>query len=158
MVNERWKRGAAASMLLLFLLAAVTGCSGKGENDKVADKFRDGESFILYVYGNSCPHCHKLEPVLDRISEETGVPYFRIDAFTESGKRQLQEWIDSGEYGLPDIRHVPALLHVRDGSFAMKLDAFDYAIENPSAELGYDIDEDRLRAFLSQADDAQASP
>lgn len=135
--------------------AWISNFSSDSSVEPIKQLFENKETFILLNYGNSCPHCHKLMPVLDVISGELNIPYYKIDTFIAKNAIGFNEMIRSGKYNLPEMKWVPTLLFVKDGQAASILDAYEYAIANAEAELGYDIDTDVIADFFRQVETAK---
>ncbi len=131
--------------------AWIANFSSSSHYEDVEEMFVNKDTFILLNYGNSCPHCHKLFPVLDEISGELNIPYAKIDTFIENNNRLFTKMIAANNYGLPEMKWVPTLLFIENGQYVSRLDAYEYAIENVDAPLGYDIDEEIISRFLLQA-------
>lgn len=131
--------------------AWISNFQDSSDGDTIKAKLDNKDSFILLVWGNSCPHCHKVMPVLDKLSDQTGVKVERIDTFIESNNKDFTKMISSGKYGLSDIKWVPTLIYVKDGKQDSVIGVYDWAIENASADLGYDLNEDFIRTFIEKA-------
>ncbi len=132
--------------------AWIANFSSSSHYADIEQRFVNKDTFVLLNYGNSCPHCHKLFPVLDEISGELNIPYAKIDTFIENNNRSFTKMIVSDKYGLPEMKWVPTLLFIENGQYVSRLDAYEYAIENANAPLGYDIDEEIIARFLLQAE------
>ncbi|MNC31301.1 hypothetical protein D3C75_796180 [compost metagenome] len=106
---------------------------------------------MLLVWGNSCPHCHKVMPVLDKLTSQTGIKVERIDTFNESNNKAYAKMVASGKYGLSEIKWVPTLVYVKNGKQQATISVYDWAVENAAADLGYDIEESKIKTFMEKA-------
>lgn len=117
---------------------------------RVEKKLKNKENFVLLLYGNSCSHCQKLMPYLDRYEEEQGWTEERIDTFLEKNNREFQKLIDGKKYGIPEIKWVPTLIAFQKGVQVAQIGIYDISAANSKATLGYDIQEDKLLEFLKK--------
>ena len=60
-------------------------------------------STLLYFYGKECPHCEKMEKILDKIEENDGALFERLEVWHHKENMALLEELDSDEGcgGLP---------------------------------------------------------
>ncbi|PZD97038.1 hypothetical protein DNH61_04765 [Paenibacillus sambharensis] len=130
--------------------AWISNFHESSDGKTIESKLNNKETFIMLVWGNSCPHCHKVMPVLDKLSADTGVKVERIDTFIESNNRKYYELFRSGKYELTEPKWVPTLVYIKNGKQVSAIGAFDWAIDNVNADLGYDIDEQVIKAYLEQ--------
>ena len=57
------------------------------------------ESDLLEFYGTECPHCIKMEPLIDRLEKETGLKLQRLEVWhNEANAKRLQQ-LDRGFCG-----------------------------------------------------------
>lgn len=131
--------------------AWISNFQESSDGDTIKKKLDKKESFILLAYGNSCPHCHKVMPVLDKLTDQTGVKIERIDTFIESNNKAFAKLVASKKYNLTDIKWVPTLIYIKDGKQTATIGASDWMIENASADLGYDINDAVIKKFIEQA-------
>lgn len=138
-------------LVLLGMILLVSACgSVSDEAQAIEEKLKNKDTFVYLVWGNTCPHCHKVMPTLDKMSAESGIPIMEIDVYIEENKRAYDQFVQSGKYGLSEIEWVPTLVYIHNGKEERTLNAFDWAIENENAELGYDIDESMIMEFIAQ--------
>lgn len=131
--------------------AWITNFGNSSDGDTIKKKLDNKDTFILLVWGNSCPHCHKVMPVLDKLSDQTGIKVERIDTFNAANNKAYAAMVASGKYGLTEIKWVPTLVYIKDGKQISAIGASDWNIENATADLGYDVNQEKLKAFIQQA-------
>jgi thiol-disulfide isomerase/thioredoxin len=131
--------------------AWISNFQVSSDGPAIEKKLENKETFILLVWGNSCPHCHKVMPVLDKLSSQTGVKVERIDTFNESNNKAYAKMAASGKYGLTQIKWVPTLVFIKDGQQQSTIGVYDWAVENATADMGYDIDDSKIKAFMEKA-------
>jgi predicted bacteriocin transport accessory protein len=131
--------------------AWISNFEDSSDGDTIKKKLDNKDTFILLVWGNSCPHCHKVMPVLDKLTDQTGVKVERIDTFNESNNTAYSKMVSSGKYGLQEIKWVPTLIYIKEGKQVSTIGVYDWAVENAAADLGYDLNEDIIKKFMEQA-------
>lgn len=53
---------------------------------------------LLFFYGEECPHCHRMMPLLDRLEAEHGVKFERLETWHDAeNARKLKEYDPGGE-------------------------------------------------------------
>lgn len=99
---------------LLFLTVILTGCGNKKElktisYDELAAKFKNNESFILYLGSSQCSHCADFRPTLEQVVSDYNLDVFYIDLakISESQYSELSKKTDLGG--------TPTVLEVKDG-------------------------------------------
>ncbi|MNC81329.1 hypothetical protein D3C75_1344260 [compost metagenome] len=75
----------------------------------------------------------------------------RIDTFNESNNKAYAKMVASGKYGLTQIKWVPTLVYIKDGQQQAVIGVYDWAVENAAADMGYDIDDSKIKAFMEKA-------
>jgi thiol-disulfide isomerase/thioredoxin len=131
--------------------AWISNFQDSSDGAAIEKKLKNKDTFMLLIWGNSCPHCHKVMPVLDKLSDQTGVKVERIDTFNEGNNKAYSKLVSSGKYGLTDVKWVPTLVYIKDGKQEATIGVYDWAIENAAADLGYDLDETKIKAFVEKA-------
>lgn len=131
--------------------AWISNFENSSDGPTIEKKLENKDTFILLVWGNSCPHCHKVMPVLDKLSSQTGIKVERIDTFNESNNKAYAKMVASNKYALTEIKWVPTLVYVKDGKQQSTISVYDWAVENAAADLGYDIDDSKIKAFMEKA-------
>lgn len=131
--------------------AWISNFQVSSDGPTIEKKLENKDTFILLVWGNSCPHCHKVMPVLDKLTSQTGIKVERIDTFNESNNKAYAKMAASGKYGLTQIKWVPTLVFIKDGQQQSTIGVYDWAVENATADMGYDIDDSKIKAFMEKA-------
>ena len=131
--------------------AWISNFQVSSDGPTIEKKLENKDTFILLVWGNSCPHCHKVMPVLDKLSSQTGVKVERIDTFNESNNKAYAKMVASAKYGLSQIKWGPTLVFIKDGQQLSTIGVYDWAVENATADMGYDIDDSKIKAFIEKA-------
>ena len=57
------------------------------------------ESDLLEFYGTECPHCIKMEPLIDRLEKETGLKLQRLEVWHNEANAKLLQQLDRGFCG-----------------------------------------------------------
>jgi len=105
-IKHYWgKRVRASSPLLLFLLIclviAPVAASRGGADDGIVD--------VYYFYGEGCPHCSNVEPILGSIEDSYPVRVHRYEVYGDGDNLQLFNDV-SDSYGIPLVdRGVPTV-------------------------------------------------
>ena len=111
------------------------------ENEKVA---------IFYFYGDTCPHCHKFNPILDKVVQKHQLTVYSFNTFNEENGIALQQFTESGTYQFPPVEYVPMIVVMQNQQLMWIFGANQWAVQNPDAELGYDINEQLVDEFFGQ--------
>lgn len=51
---------------------------------------------LLEFYGRECPHCHNMDPLVDRLEKETGVKLEKIEVWHNTENAKKMEEYDKG--------------------------------------------------------------
>lgn len=113
-------------------------------------KVEGEESVVLYLFGNTCPHCIKYKPVLDDMVEKHKVKVYSFDIFIEQNNKDFKELLTNNTYGLKDIEYVPMMIVFKNGEMVELFGAEQWQIKNEKADLGYDINEKVINEFFSK--------
>ena len=54
---------------------------------------------LIMFYGTECPHCHEMDPIIDRLEKEIGKPILRLEIWHNEENAQLMERCDNGFCG-----------------------------------------------------------
>lgn len=57
------------------------------------------ESHLLDFYGTECVHCHEMDPLIERLEEETGVKVQRIEVWHNAQNAEFLMKLDKGFCG-----------------------------------------------------------
>lgn len=50
-------------------------------------------SNLLSFYGKECPHCERMEPIIEKLQEETGVAVDRVEVWhSEENMKKMQSY------------------------------------------------------------------
>jgi len=63
----------------------------------MADDLKGAE--LLAFYGTECPHCIKMEPLIERLEQETGKKVKRLEVWHNAQNAEIFEKIDDGFCG-----------------------------------------------------------
>ena len=58
-----------------------------------------GEPYLLDFYGTECPHCHDMDPLVERLGKEEGVRVKKIEVWHNAENAKLLESYDQGQCG-----------------------------------------------------------
>lgn len=94
----------------LFLL---TGCGGKEMStvsyDELANKFKEKQSFILYLGSSNCSHCMEFRPTLDKVVSDYNldVYYLNMAKISENQYKEISKKVN--------FEGTPSVLEVKNG-------------------------------------------
>ena len=103
------------SLLIIFVLIILAGCSSKSSHikeislDKFKEKIANKESFVLYVGNENCVHCENYKPTLNEVLDEYNINIYQID----NSKLSSKEASDFKTY--ISISGTPTIAFITDG-------------------------------------------
>ena len=56
-------------------------------------------SHLLNFYGAECPHCKKMEPLIQALEEKEGIVIDRLEVWSDEGNMSMLEGYDKGRCG-----------------------------------------------------------
>ena len=56
-------------------------------------------SHLLNFYGRECPHCHTMEPIIDRLEKDLDVTVDRLEVWHDDSNKETFESYDKGVCG-----------------------------------------------------------
>lgn len=151
------------SFLLLFIAAQpkeeVVKATNKINEKSLVTEFKDikelqstiekEEVVLLYVYGDTCPHCNKFKPMLDKMVKKHNAKVYSFNIYNEENSLAMQNLAMTDTYGFGNLMYVPVIMVIKYGQVTGMMGAEQWAIPNDNAELGYDINEKMLDDFFS---------
>ena len=54
---------------------------------------------LIDFFGRECPHCHNMDPLVDRLEKETGMKVERMEVWHNAENAQKMESYDHGKCG-----------------------------------------------------------
>ena len=54
---------------------------------------------LLFFYGDECPHCHEMEPHIEKLEKEEGVKFQKLEVWHNSKNAKKFAELDQGECG-----------------------------------------------------------
>jgi thiol-disulfide isomerase/thioredoxin len=54
---------------------------------------------LIDFYGQECPHCHQMEPLVEELEKETGVKVERVEVWHNEENHKKMEEFDKGLCG-----------------------------------------------------------
>ena len=54
---------------------------------------------LIKFYGEGCPHCEKMEPVVEQLEKETGVTVERKEVWEDADNKDELDRYDNGVFG-----------------------------------------------------------
>lgn len=70
------------------------------------------ENNLLEFYGTECPHCHTMEPLVERLEEETGVKVQKLEIWHNEENAAIMQKYDNGK-----CMGVPFFFNKKTGKF-----------------------------------------
>jgi thiol-disulfide isomerase/thioredoxin len=70
------------------------------------------KSSLLFFYGTECVHCHKMEPLVDRLEEDIGAKFDRLETWHNEENAAYLESLDKGFCG-----GVPFFYNLKSGKW-----------------------------------------
>ncbi|MBI2675059.1 MAG: hypothetical protein HYX24_01275 [Candidatus Aenigmarchaeota archaeon] len=67
---------------------------------------------LIEFYGTECVHCREMEPLFERLREETGLEIKRLEMWHNEGNAELFQKYDQGKCG-----GVPFLINLKTGKW-----------------------------------------
>lgn len=54
---------------------------------------------LLFFYGTECPHCHRMDPLVERLEQEEKVKVTRLEVWHDEANAKILEDLDRGRCG-----------------------------------------------------------
>lgn len=54
---------------------------------------------LIDFYGKECPHCHNMDPLVERLEKETGVKVEKMEVWHDAENAKRMEGYDHGRCG-----------------------------------------------------------
>ena len=67
---------------------------------------------LIVFFGTECTHCHEIEPIIERVEEELGIEFTKLEVWHNEKNRKKLEELDNNRCG-----GVPFLINTRTGKF-----------------------------------------
>lgn len=122
--------------------------SDSNDGKILKEKLINKEKFILVVVGNSCPHCKKLIPILNKYNDNYNI--VKINNYNVENSTVFDNLVKSNKYGIEPIRWYPTILAFNRGKQIAELNIKDIDIFDSTKDLSYIIDENKLNQFLEK--------
>ncbi len=81
----------------------------------MAQKDDDPEKFLFYFYGEECPHCSKMEPLLEQLEKEIGKVFEKLEVWHNPANAQKMEEFQEILEEICGAFGVPAFYNIRTG-------------------------------------------
>lgn len=59
----------------------------------------DPQAHLLYFYGTECTHCHAMKPLYDRLEQEEGLAFTKLECWHDENNAKKLEELDQGRCG-----------------------------------------------------------
>ncbi|MGZ9587375.1 hypothetical protein [Paenibacillus marinisediminis] len=116
--------------------------------ESIDEKLKRKESFVLLLYGDTCPHCHKLMPYLDQYEADKGYKTIRLNMYLEKNAMFYAKLV--ADHQFPELKWYPTLVAVEKGQAVKATNPYDYGKTDAASPLGYQIDEAIILDLLKQ--------
>ena len=88
----------------------ITGCGDKTmhtiDYETLANKFKNKETFVLYLGSSQCSHCMEFKPTLEKVIADQKLDVYYIDLAKVSENQYREIGVKTGLEGTPTIVYV----------------------------------------------------
>ncbi len=103
------------------------------------------ESELLFFTGRECPHCHDMEPLVDRLEKDVGLKVKRLEVWHNEKNAELMQEFDKGLCG-----GVPFFFNKRTGKWICGATSYEnlkkWAIgDQPASRSGINVSETKKK-------------
>ncbi len=99
-----------ALLCLISLTFIITGCKTKTlkqiEYQELASKFKNEDTFVLYLGSSQCSHCMEFKPTLEKVIADKNLDVYYIDLAKVNEKQYSEITKKTGLEGTPTIVYV----------------------------------------------------